>query len=251
MITMVSSPKGGYANTYAISGALMTDLFQKSIFLWIKIIHESFWTHNVWFIKNLTVPTHSYVLQWSGFYESDVTWKLHNPPLKIQHLINSCEMLTRESKIRCIHYSRIFFCVIFLFVFNCSQLQNVNIFKFSSLKRQWNKKNLREAMSTQDFLSISQDDYTNCMHSIMGLNLFWRSYASAYLELEIKPYGLGSRIQDMEAEWRLKGIIDLISWWIFGKQKLRCGMNQMLSVKVCAKIWCFWPLTNSLKPNCL
>ena len=131
---------------------------------------------------------------------STITRKLHNPPSKIQHLINSCEMLTRESKIRCIHYSRIFFGVIFLFVFNCSQLQNVNIFKFSSLKRQWNKKNLREAMSTLDFLSISQDDYTNCMHSIMGLNLFWRSYASAYLGLEIKPYGLGSRIQDMEAE---------------------------------------------------
>ena len=27
---------------------------------------------NVWFIKNLTVTIHSYVLRWSGFYESDV-----------------------------------------------------------------------------------------------------------------------------------------------------------------------------------
>ena len=30
--------------------------------------------------------------------------------------------------------------------------------------------------------------------------------------LEIKPCGLGSRIPDMEAEWRLKVITDLISW---------------------------------------
>ena len=30
--------------------------------------------------------------------------------------------------------------------------------------------------------------------------------------LEIKPYGLGSRIGDMEAKRRLKGIMDLISW---------------------------------------
>ena len=30
--------------------------------------------------------------------------------------------------------------------------------------------------------------------------------------LEIKPCGLGSRIRDMEAEWRLKVKTDLISW---------------------------------------
>ena len=30
--------------------------------------------------------------------------------------------------------------------------------------------------------------------------------------LEIKPYRLGSRIQDFEAEWRLRVISDLISW---------------------------------------
>ena len=28
-------------------------------------------------------------------------------------------------------------------------------------------------------------------------------------------------------------------------QNWQCGMNQMLSAKVCAKIWCFWPLTAS------
>ena len=50
--------------------------------------------------------------------------------------------------------------------------------------------------------------------------------------LEIKPYGLGSRIGDMEAKRRLKGIMDLISWWIFGKQNWRCGMNQTLSLIV-------------------
>ena len=33
-----------------------------------------------------------------------------------------------------------------------------------------------------------------------------------YEVLEIKPCGLGSRIRDMEAEWRLKVITDLISW---------------------------------------
>ena len=33
-----------------------------------------------------------------------------------------------------------------------------------------------------------------------------------YIGLEIKPCQLGSRIQDMEAEWRLKVIADLISW---------------------------------------
>ena len=34
----------------------------------------------------------------------------------------------------------------------------------------------------------------------------------AYKKLEIKPCGLGSRIRDMEAEWRLKIITDFISW---------------------------------------
>ena len=32
------------------------------------------------------------------------------------------------------------------------------------------------------------------------------------IPLEIKPCGLGSRIRDIEAEWRLKAITDLISW---------------------------------------
>ena len=38
--------------------------------------------------------------------------------------------------------------------------------------------------------------------------------------LEIKPYELGSRIREMNAEWRLKGTTDLISRWIFGKAEL-------------------------------
>ena len=38
---------------------------------------------------------------------------------------------------------------------------------------------------------------------------FW-AYSNMKL-LEIKPCGLGSRIRDMEAEWRLKFITDLIS----------------------------------------
>ena len=37
-----------------------------------------------------------------------------------------------------------------------------------------------------------------------------------YGKLEIKPCGLGSRNQDMKAEWRLKVITDFISW-VFGK----------------------------------
>ena len=62
-----------------------------------------------------------------------------------------------------------------------------------------------------------------------------------YTTLEIKPCGLGSRVWDMEAELRLKGITDLISWWIFGKLNWRCGMNGTLSLstKVCAEIRCF------------
>ena len=50
-----------------------------------------------------------------------------------------------------------------------------------------------------------------------------------YITLEIKPCGLGSKIRDMEAEWRLRVITDLIYWWNFGKQNWRCGMNQTLS----------------------
>ena len=46
--------------------------------------------------------------------------------------------------------------------------------------------------------------------------------------LEIKLCGLGSRIRDMEAEWRLRVITDLMSWWIFGKQNWRCWMNRIL-----------------------
>ena len=65
--------------------------------------------------------------------------------------------------------------------------------------------------------------------------------------LEIKPCGLGSRIRDVEAEWRLRVITDNILWWIFDKQNWRWRMNQTLSysAKVFAKIWCFWPLTAS------
>ena len=37
-------------------------------------------------------------------------------------------------------------------------------------------------------------------------------FFSTYLKLEIKPCGLGSRIRDMEAEWMLRVITDLISW---------------------------------------
>ena len=33
-----------------------------------------------------------------------------------------------------------------------------------------------------------------------------------YNALEIKPCGLGSRVRDMEDEWRLRVITDLISW---------------------------------------
>ena len=47
--------------------------------------------------------------------------------------------------------------------------------------------------------------------------------------LEIKPCGVASRIRDMEVEWRLRVITDKISWWIFGTQNRRRGMNQMLS----------------------
>ena len=63
--------------------------------------------------------------------------------------------------------------------------------------------------------------------------------------LEIRPCGLGSRIRDMEAKWRLKVITDLISW-IFGEQNWRCGTNRTLSkcAKVSAEI-CFRPLTAS------
>ena len=66
-----------------------------------------------------------------------------------------------------------------------------------------------------------------------------------YQILEINPCGLGYRIRDMEAEWRLRFITDKNSWWIFGKQKWRWGINRTLSqsAKVCTKIWCFWPLS--------
>jgi hypothetical protein len=39
-------------------------------------------------------------------------------------------------------------------------------------------------------------------------------------------------------EWWLKGITDLISWLIFGKQNWHTGMNGTLSLsaEVCAKI---------------
>ena len=47
-----------------------------------------------------------------------------------------------------------------------------------------------------------------------------------YTKLEIKPCWLGSRIGDMEAEWRLRVITGLISWWSFGKQNWHCEMNR-------------------------
>ena len=43
-------------------------------------------------------------------------------------------------------------------------------------------------------------------HSVM------RQYILLISELEIKPWGLDSRIQGMEAEWRLKVMTDVISW---------------------------------------
>ena len=46
----------------------------------------------------------------------------------------------------------------------------------------------------------------------------------SFLALEIKPCRLGSRIRDMEAEWSLKVINDLISW-NFGKQNWRCELK--------------------------
>jgi hypothetical protein len=56
-----------------------------------------------------------------------------------------------------------------------------------------------------------------------------------YIELEIKPCGLGSRIRDMET------VTDPIYWCTFrllfiyfGKQNLQCGMNRTFSAKVCA-----------------
>ena len=58
--------------------------------------------------------------------------------------------------------------------------------------------------------------------------------------LEIKPYGLGSRIWDMEAESYNWSHL-LVNIWFgllfisFGKQKRHCGMNQTLSwVPKCA-----------------
>ena len=50
----------------------------------------------------------------------------------------------------------------------------------------------------------------NVVHSIYAL----------YSILEINASGLGSTIQDMEAEWKPNVITDLIIWWIFGKQML-------------------------------
>ena len=37
-------------------------------------------------------------------------------------------------------------------------------------------------------------------------------WPQSFSKLEIKPCGLGSRIRDVEAEWRLRVITDLISW---------------------------------------
>ena len=55
-----------------------------------------------------------------------------------------------------------------------------------------------------------------------------KMFVKVILINEIKPYGIGSRVRDMKAEWRLKVITDLISWSIFGKQNWRCGMNRTL-----------------------
>ena len=46
-----------------------------------------------------------------------------------------------------------------------------------------------------------------------------------WLILEFKTCGLGSRIQDMETEWRLQFGTYLISYFIFGKQNWRDEPN--------------------------
>ena len=68
----------------------------------------------------------------------------------------------------------------------------------------------------------------------LGNSVLWTAHYSIWnwinlSKLEIKASGLGSRIRDTEAEWRLKVIADLISRWIFGKQNWRWGMNQTFS----------------------
>ena len=66
---------------------------------------------------------------------------------------------------------------------------------------------------------------TEVIYFILNISNIWNMLIRTYQKLEIKPCGLGSRIWDMEAEWRLKVITDLISWWIFGKQNRHCVMN--------------------------
>ena len=71
---------------------------------------------------------------------------------------------------------RAFSFVSFFYSFLNAVSCKISIFSSSAqFKLKVNKENLREAMSALDFLSISQDDYTNCMHSIMGINPFWKS----------------------------------------------------------------------------
>ena len=65
---------------------------------------------------------------------------------------------------------------------------------------------------------------------LLNKDIYFKFSASVkeYFILEINPCGLGFRIQDMEAEWRLRVITDKISWRIFGKQNwqlLRDGPN--------------------------
>ena len=76
--------------------------------------------------------------------------------------------------------------------------------------------------------------------------IFFQAPASIWVQKVTLEY-IADFILEFEI-WRLKNITDLISYWIFGKQNWHCGMKQTLSLsaKVCAEIWCFWPLTASI-----
>ena len=75
---------------------------------------------------------------------------------------------------------------------------------------------------------------------------YWYQSRNINYVLEIKPCGLGSRIGDMEAEWRLRVITDKTSWWIFGKQNWRWGWTKYWVPKCALRyIWCFWALRAS------
>ena len=53
----------------------------------------------------------------------------------------------------------------------------------------------------------------------------------------------------MEAKWRLRVIIDLISYWIFGKPNWGCGMNRMLGLKCQSVHWDMMFLTSDSLHN--